>query len=356
MLPAPATAPPSPVAAPLPDLPRLRLPPLHRAPGTLQFGADPAHALVVDGLTPPLARMVEALDGSRPVARVVADAAAAGASPGVARGVLDRLRAAGLLAAGDEPDALAGRRVVVRGAGRVAVAVACLLATAGVGRVLVEAEGTVRGADLGTGLVADDVGRPAGLAIPDAVARVAPGSRAPRAPSARRWLTARADLVVLADADRPDPVAATRLVLAGRAHLPVALAAGVGTVGPLVVPGRTPCLHCQDLVRTAEDPAWPRLAAELAGRRSPAQPVALAAATAALAVAEVLAVLDPAGVAAAWGATLTLAADGTRGRTPARRHPDCGCDVRLGPSGRSAPARLLPSPAGSQVTPTVGAA
>ncbi|MHC1559759.1 ThiF family adenylyltransferase [Actinomycetospora sp. C-140] len=355
MLPAPATAPPSPVAALLPDRPRLRLPPLHRAAGALQFGADPARALVVDGLTPPLARMVEALDGSRPMARVLADAAAAGASPGVARGVLERLHAAGLLAAGDEPGALDGRRVVVRGAGRVAVAVACLLATAGVGRVLVEAEGTVCRADLGTGLVADDVGRPARLAIPDAVARVAPGSRAPGAPSARRWLTARADLVVLADADRPDPVAATRLVLAGRAHLPVALAAGVGTVGPLVVPGRTPCLHCEDLVRTAEDPAWPRLAAELAGRRSPA-PVALAAATAALAVAEVLAVLDPAGVAAAWGATLTLAAHGARDRTPARRHPDCGCDVHLGPSERPGPARLGPAPAGPQVTPSAGAA
>ena len=74
------TAAPSPVPALLPDRPRLRLPPLHRAPGTLQFGADPARAVVVDGLTPPLARMVDALDGSRPAARVVADAVATAAA------------------------------------------------------------------------------------------------------------------------------------------------------------------------------------------------------------------------------------------------------------------------------------
>ncbi|HWN26976.1 MAG TPA: hypothetical protein VNP37_08415, partial [Actinomycetospora sp.] len=42
LLPAPA----------LPARPRLRHPALHRAPDVLQFGADPAGALVVDGLTP----------------------------------------------------------------------------------------------------------------------------------------------------------------------------------------------------------------------------------------------------------------------------------------------------------------
>ena len=303
----------------LPDRPRLRLPALHRAADVLQFGAGPSDALVVDGLTPPLARMVEALDGTRPPARVLADAVAAGASPAAARDLLEHLHAAGLLAAAAVPPS--GRRVVVRGGGRIAVSVACLLATAGVGRVLVEAGGTVSRDDLGTGLLPDDVGRPADRAAQEAVARA--GASAPGPPASRRWLSARADLVVLADGARPDPSAAQRLVLDGRAHLPVAALDGTGTVGPLVVPGATPCLRCDDLVRADADDAWARVAAELVGRRDPV-PVALAAATAALAVGEVLAVLDD-GAPASRGAVVTLAPDGARRVRPVRRHPDCGC-------------------------------
>ncbi|GAA4943282.1 molybdopterin/thiamine biosynthesis adenylyltransferase [Actinomycetospora succinea] len=324
-------------AVPLPARPRLRLPALHRSADVLQFGAGPSDALVVDGLTPPLVRMVEALDGTRPLARVLADAVAAGASPGAARALLDHLDAAGLLADPAVPPL--GRRVVVRGAGRVAVSVACLLATAGVGRVLVEAAGTVSRDDLGTGLVADDVGRPAERAAEEAVARA--GASAPGPPAARRWLSARADLVVLADGARPDPLSAQRLVLDGRAHLPVAAVDGAGTVGPLVVPGATPCLRCDDLGRADADDAWPRVAAELVGRRDPA-PVALAASTAALAVGEVLGFLDD-GPPASRGAVLTLAPDGVRRVRPVRRHPECGC---AGLAGRRARAT-----GGVEVTP-----
>ncbi|MEJ2865632.1 TOMM precursor leader peptide-binding protein [Actinomycetospora flava] len=308
-----------PLVPPLPDRPRLRVPALHRAADVLQFGAGPSDVLVVDGLTPPLTRMVEALDGTRPTARVLAEAVAAGSSPIAARDLLERLHAAGLLAAPPAPPS--GRRVVVRGAGRVAVAVACLLATSGVGRVLVEADGTVTRDDVGTGLLADDVGRPAGRAAEEAVARA--GAASPSGTAARRWLSARADLVVLAEGARPDPLGAHRLVLDGRAHLPVAVVDDTGTVGPLVVPGTTPCLRCDDLVRADADDAWPRVAAELVGRRG-SVPVALAAATAALAVTEILAVLDD-GAPDARGAVLTLAADGTRRRRPVRRHPECGC-------------------------------
>ncbi|MDD7937851.1 hypothetical protein PHK61_05375 [Actinomycetospora lutea] len=323
--------------APLPDRPRLRLPALHRAPDVLQFGAGPSDVLVVDGLTPPLVRMVETLDGTRPPARVLADAVAAGASPTAARDLLDRLHAAGLLAAPAAPPSR--RRVLVRGAGRIAVSVACLLAAAGVGRVLVEAAGTVSRDDVGTGLLAGDVGRPAERAAQDAVARA--GAPSPGPPAARRWLSARADLVVLADGARPDPLAAQRLVLDGRAHLPVAALDGVGTVGPLVVPGTTPCLRCDDLARADADHAWPRVAAELVGRRD-AVPVALAAATAALGAGEVLAALDG-GVPASRGAVLVLAAGGTRRVRPVRRHPDCGCGGLAGRRGRGT--------GGAEVTP-----
>lgn len=310
---------PDPLPDPLPDRPRLRLPALHRAADVLQFGAGPSGVLVVDGLTPPLVRMVETLDGTRPAARVLADAVAAGAPPAAAHDLLDRLHDAGLLARPAAPPS--ARRVVVRGGGRIAVSVACLLATAGVGRVLVEAGGTVSRDDVGTGLLAADVGRPAGRAAQEAVARA--GASSPGPPAARRWLCARADLVVLADGARPDPLDAHRLALAGRAHLPVAALDGAGSVGPLVVPGATPCLRCDDLTRADDDAAWPRVAAELVGRRDPV-PVALAAATAALAATEVLAALDD-GVVATHGAVVTLHPDGARRVRPVRRHPDCGC-------------------------------
>jgi len=324
VLPAPALSPvPVPAPLPLPARPRLRRAALHRAPDVLQFGADPSNALAVDGLTPPLVRMVDGLDGTRPLARVLAEAVAAGAAPGAARDLLERLDAAGLLVATPRADSLPERRVVVRGGGRVAVSVGCLLAAAGVGRVLVETEGTVVRDDVGTGLLAGDVGRPAQHAVEEAVSRASLGSGPPGDAPARRWLAARADLVVLADGARPDPIAAQRLVLDGRAHLPVSAAEDTGSLGPLVEPGATPCLRCEDLVRTDADPAWPRVAAELAGRRTPV-PVALAAATAAAAVAEVLTLFEG-DVPAVRAAVLDLAADGTRRLRPALRHRECGC-------------------------------
>lgn len=51
-----------------------------------------------------------------------------------------------------------------------------------------------------------------------------------------------------------------------RAHLPVALDRGGATVGPLVIPGDTPCLSCRDAHETSRDPAWPLLHAQLIGR------------------------------------------------------------------------------------------
>lgn len=50
------------------------------------------------------------------------------------------------------------------------------------------------------------------------------------------------------------------------AHLPVAFEQEAFTVGPLVVPGRTPCLTCRDAEETRRDPAWPLLHAQLVAR------------------------------------------------------------------------------------------
>jgi hypothetical protein len=289
-----------------------------RAADAVQFGVDAPHALVLDGLTPPLVRMVAGLDGSRRVAEVVADAVAAGAGASDAHAVLRRLGGAGVLAACSV--ATPRPEVRVHGGGRVAVALACLLAGSRACRVTTVATGLVAVEDVGTGLAADDVGRSRSDAVAAAVARAAGVPGPPAAGTARPAAT---DLVVLADGPVPDP--ALLRAVAGP-HLAVAVRDGVGVVGPLVLPGRTPCLGCDDRARAAADPAWPAVAAQL-GRCRPAVAPALAGATAALAAEQVLAALrvgEPA--PPVLGAVLELDPRAGSLRRRARAwHPACGC-------------------------------
>lgn len=52
------------------------------------------------------------------------------------------------------------------------------------------------------------------------------------------------------------------------AHLPISFEPGGTTVGPLIVPGRTPCLSCRDAHERDRDPAWPSMHAQLIGATS----------------------------------------------------------------------------------------
>lgn len=52
------------------------------------------------------------------------------------------------------------------------------------------------------------------------------------------------------------------------AHVPVAFEPGATAVGPLILPGATPCLTCRDEHERDRDPAWPRLHAQLIGASS----------------------------------------------------------------------------------------
>ena len=65
--------------------------------------------------------------------------------------------------------------------------------------------------------------------------------------------------------------AAAALQLAGYlrddlTHLPVSFERSRVTVGPLVIPGETPCLTCRDGQERDRDAAWPRLHAQLIAR------------------------------------------------------------------------------------------
>lgn len=66
-------------------------------------------------------------------------------------------------------------------------------------------------------------------------------------------------------------------------HLPIGFERDAAVVGPLVVPGRTPCLSCRDAHERDRDAAWPRLHAQLVGSATPVTSarIALAASLAA---------------------------------------------------------------------------
>ncbi|MFF4194808.1 thiamine biosynthesis protein ThiF [Nonomuraea sp. NPDC001831] len=77
--------------------------------------------------------------------------------------------------------------------------------------------------------------------------------------------TARPDLAILAPVGPLDGVLVNELADFGIPHLLVSAFEGHGSVGPLVIPGETTCLHCLDLTRRDHDPAWPIVTARLGG-------------------------------------------------------------------------------------------
>jgi bacteriocin biosynthesis cyclodehydratase domain-containing protein len=320
---------------------------LLRAPGEVQLGTDPRHAVVVEGLSSACAAELLDLGGEHTVAELGDRMRRRGGAAAELVGVLGQLAAAGLVdepgtgPAGLAPDTTAWRlrtgraaslvvrtrddaAVLVHGGGRLATAIASLLAASGVGRVRVAASGPVAPEDTGCGLAGSDVGRPRRDAAAAALRRVSERVRqSPVVP----------DLVVLADAPVPDPGVVAELMSARVPHLAVRVREGVGVVGPLVVPGLTSCLRCADLHRTDLDPRWPAVAAQLAERPPSADAVA-ATGTAALAAAQVLLALDCAG-SAPPAADTTLELDPVRGVVDHRswsRHPACDCGAPNGPT------------------------
>ena len=311
--------------------------PVWRDGDTLQLGVDPRRAAALTGLGGASA-LVSLLDGSREVAEVVAAATARGIAPDAADRVLALLASAGVL---DDfpahlhktlPDYLrarlapelacaalayghgdGGARVIaarraafvrVYGAGRVGGCVATLLAAAGVAWVSCRDTGAADPGDIApAGLGVTDVGTARTAGIARAIRRVAPEARTAddvaRAP----------DLAVLAG--RPDPVEVAEFMRGGVPHLAVRADEAIGVVGPLVRPGRSACLRCVDLTKTARDSAWPSILAQAGGWSGPAvSPQAcdtvLAAATAALAAAQALAFIDRAGPLATSNGTLEV--------------------------------------------------
>jgi len=149
----------------------------------------------------------------------------------------------------------------------------------------------------------------------------------------------RPDLVVratdaLGDFPVVDPSWADELVSDGVVHLSSSVAGTAATIGPLVVPGASACLHCLDLNRRDRDPGWPHVvaASSQAARRlrrdGPAVSVALSSAAAAITAQQVLEYLDgyPSTALTTWNAVLLCRLPGpTLTRGSVGRHPQCGC-------------------------------
>lgn len=273
--------------------------PLWRAPGILQVGLEPGEAMVLEGVPESLADVVRVL--VRPQTRSGLGLLAPMVSPEWIDWLLDRLASGGLLHEVPAQPLTPQPGVVVIGSGALASSVAATLADSGLTLVdrLSTAPTTAGEATHGT---------------------PAHGSRAPEAyPSIA---------IVAAETAEPDRCLTDDLFRANRTHLVVRLEPGNAVVGPLVIPGRTPCVRCHDLRRAHLDRAWPALLAQLCRERIEPHPtlIAWASWTATLQIRALLAGSGP----ETLGRSLELATSDYVVR--ARRwpaHPTCGCLVPI---------------------------
>lgn len=327
--------------------------PVWRDDDTLQIGIDPRRAVAVSGIGR-TAALIGLLDGSRDREAMIAaargyaitaeaadrlitllalagvleefPASALRALPGGLRSRLAPELATTSLAHGDGDGgarSLARRSatyVRVYGAGKVGSAMASLLAAAGIGHVACRDSAAVLAADLAPGgLCEADIGEPRSAGAARAIARSAPEAKTDD--DARR-----PDLAVLAGTHGPE--LAARLLAEEVPHLTATAGEAIGVVGPLVIPGRSACLHCLDLARADRDPAWPLVFGQLMGRElsTPACDCVLATSVAAQASAQVLAFVDRGQADAVTDGTLELVLPGWQWR---RRtwlpHPSCRC-------------------------------
>lgn len=338
---------------------------LDRGGRVLQFGVHPERAVMLADVEPAVRELIDALDGTATVADVVARARRHGLDEAAVHELLALLGRCGVLDdAAIRPEALAGlplaerdrlapdldelslvrgaadgglgamrrRRAAhirVYGAGRVGAQVVVQLAAAGIGQLCVVDPGPARRRDLVPGgLGWEQVG---GRRDDGAVAvarRVAPGVNAWSGRTAAHPGDGarRPDLVVLAPVGPLDGVLTRELTGLGVPHLLAAAFEGFGSVGPLVLPGRTACLRCLDLLRRDRDPRWPMVSASLGGY--PAGEIACGTALSTLVAAytagQVLAFVDGRD-SHLTGGSLDVLPDWRWRKRSWRPHRECGC-------------------------------
>ncbi len=159
---------------------------------------------------------------------------------------------------------------------------------------------------------------------------------------ARTTDAAHPDLAVLV-ADRVVPPADHRVWLRRDVpHLPVVTGDASVTIGPLVAPGVSACLHCVALHRRDADPAWPAVAAQLLALRAPAPHPLRAASAVALAARLVSETMRG---EATPGRELRVEGDGESvTERVVAPHPECRCAAPPGSDWAPADATASPPP------------
>jgi bacteriocin biosynthesis cyclodehydratase domain-containing protein len=315
-----------------------------RDAATLQIGLTPDLGVIVTGLRPGEAALVDQLDGTNRLSDLTTWAGAHGLEPARVAPLLDLLAAAGVLT-GPPTDRAHLHQLGDRGdrVGPDARAWSVVYPDGGDGFELLAQRRRQRVLVIGRGRLAS--------AVQDAVRRT--GAQLSARPEltdhsnlgGHSGLGDHSDLGGLGDVgDRDQADSSYRLVLlvgedavaagAGaillgtqHAHLAIVGGADRASVGPLVVPGRSACLRCVELHRTDRDPAWPTVAAQLAVPPAAVRgESSLTGLVAALAALQVACWLDQRRTPASVGATLTVTLpDGLTSRHAWTRHPRCGC-------------------------------
>jgi bacteriocin biosynthesis cyclodehydratase domain-containing protein len=330
---------------------------------TLQLGRGPRRRVHL--LSDAERRLLEALDGTRDtesllsygerlgltseraialITRLAVDGAlddAALPTPGLAAlSVGERARLAPVVSALGLRNGLPGggaralerraqQHTAVHGLGPIGAQVARQLAAAGVGVVRPVDPNPVEHTDTGPGaLDPAQVGKRRQEAVGRAIQRDTPSTRI--APS---YPTRRPDLVVVAPVERYPLEIFDGFVSAGVPHLLVRPAEDEILVGPLVLPGRTSCVHCTDLQLSELDPSWPKFLAQYGTPRPgelPPADVSLVLLAAAYAVQYALTYLDG-GEPAVLGAVLSLRPPDALPRViEVKPHPSCACGAISG--------------------------
>lgn len=217
-------------------------------------------------------------------------------------------------------------RAVVRlhGLDRCGQTVASLLAAAGVGTVALCDPGIVDPGDLGSGpFRLADLGMPRTRALSRSLARAWPHTRFPEWAPRFGGTPQEADATVAVARDWLREDVAGHLAQSPIPHLRVLFTDAGARVGPLVIPGLTPCLDCAPS-HTMPAPVAPACAV------SPTSPeISIAAAAAGMAVMQLLMLVDGVNVPAAAGSVLCLdLGTGAATHEPVVARPGCLCLAR----------------------------
>jgi bacteriocin biosynthesis cyclodehydratase domain-containing protein len=295
----------------------------------VQLGTDPEQAMVLEFPHPAAAKLLDLLDGSRTERAITDELGRIGMSAADVHEILTALIEAGLVVAAHTlmPSALPvdQRKRIAREAIALALrfrerpaSPAAILRRRYASRVIIADDGPFARL-LAPALLEAGVGK---------VGRVTEAGATATSVGNGQSHPVRADDAFVVQVGRMTRVA-VRGTRQRNPHLAITVRDAVAIVGPLVPPTGGPCLRCLDLHRADRDPAWPRLAAQLADKQT--EPVPCAAATllsaAGFAAAEVLTYLDG-GMPATIGTTVEI-----NGAAPWRRrtwtpHPACDCTRR----------------------------